>query len=236
MRAIFIVIFGFAVVALGHMSPARANLVQNGNFSAGFSDWNAAGANITDNAGQLTQTPNALTTNFLNNGNQSDWGGIDNGFGTLEQNIPTVPGQLYNIQYVFSFSAETCNAGGCTPSFSPGTFLMFFNGAPFLARNSWLAGAPPTPAPPDALATHTFIGPSGAYEYLGGTYIEDFTGVATGASTPLEFAASAVVGDFSLSSVEVTAVPEPSTIALLIPLLLGFVAIGRRRKPAAPHI
>ena len=112
---------------------------------------------------------------------------------------------------------------------------MFFNGAPFLARNSWLAGPPPTLAPPGALTTHTFIGASGEYEYLGGTYIEDFTGVATSASTPLEFAASAVVADFSLSSVDVTAVPEPSTIALFIPALLGFMAIGRRREPAAPH-
>lgn len=59
-----------------------------------------------------------------------------------------------------------------------------------------------------------------------------FSGKATSASTTLQFGALDPLNFFSLDDVAVYAAPEPSTLALWLPLLLGGVWLVFRRRKA----
>jgi hypothetical protein len=222
---------------------ARANLVQNGDFATGnLSGWTLTDQLITVNNGQVSQVTDAMTTAILNNSfnlpefihfnpiiAKNMWAdGVDSGYGAISQSIPTTPGHTYRIDYVFGERLIP----------SPGTLLAMFGGNAFLPKNTWiscLAGL--CPAPSDALqkSPPRAFGPDGALFYFPGLYVEGFTDTATSDLTTLEFAGSSLAGELDVTDIvvsDITAVPEPPSIALFAAGLLGFGMIRHNRRSA----
>lgn len=222
-------------------SPARANLIQNGDFAAGPTDWSLAAYQMIPNGGQLDQVlvPNVSSGSIARSGFGTsfvaNWwlDGQDLQYGTIAQTIATTPGHTYRIQYVFVVQFG-CGTSEFCPNLTPGTFLAIFGSDEFLPTNTWIIGPgnSGTPAPPDALQTGVFMGADGALGYFPGIYVERFTDTATSDLTTLEFAESALQAGMGVTDViviDTSAVPEPSTIALFVPALLGFVAFRLKR-------
>jgi hypothetical protein len=243
-------LFCALTVALVVIGPARANLVQNGNFATGdLTGWTLSANQISlDNNGQIVQQPNALGTQQLNSNccgpsvvYSSALGGNawieseDLFYGTLGQTLATTPGHTYQVQYVFTLT-------GNQPV--PGTFLTLFGTHGFLPQATWFA--PPgcnailscvMPPPPLDTLTNAQIGPEARLWYIPGIYEESFTVVALDSLTALEFAGSSL-GGFeltSISAIDVTALPEPASMALFAGILLAWALLFQTRHFARPR-
>lgn len=238
-------IFCALAVAVVSVGSARANLVQNGNFSTGdLTGWTLSANQLSLGAnGQINQQLNGPATQQLNNNccgpnvvfnsalNGNAWfESADLFYGTLSQNLATTPGHTYQVQYVFT---QINNQP------LPGTFLALFGTHGFLAQNTWYVppGCSPVPScftSPPALnnLTNAQIGAAANLWYSPGIYVETFTDVALGSLTALEFAGSSL-GGFELtgvSAVDITAVPEPASITLFAAALLAWVSLSRKRR------
>ena len=202
------ILLGVAVpFALIASSPAAAAGFVNGSFetstcgapSGGFATVNAGNNCITG------WTVDSGSVDYINGYWQAQSGvrSIDlagNNPGTLSQIFDTVAGQLYSVDYYLSGNPD----GGAAAKFG---VVSAVNGA--------------------VISSATFLGLQGA-SHSNMNYLPwNFTFTATGPTTKLSFASNPSAGNFygaALDSVTVTsAVPEPSTWALL---LLGFIGIG----------
>lgn len=233
------------VVAWSAPQAARANLVDNGNFATGdLTDWSLWAYNFSFGPGNTVtqQNVNAAATFQINHGccganvtstlisGQNTWtSGADLFYQTIVQSIATIPGHVYETQYIFSFS-------GGAGAYVPGTLLGIFGNQAFLAANSWIGcGANPgcTPSHPGSGAPLSGTPVTGStYRYAAGTYDESFIATATDDTTLLEFAAGSL-GQFGLTDIivtDITAVAEPASLALFAPVLLLF---WRRRARSA---
>jgi hypothetical protein len=244
---------GVLLIVLGVFGPvtAHANLVANGDFATGdLTDWTLTANQLTfgANASIVTQTVIPEFTANLNNpafgfqniafdpvlGRNTWVDSSDLFFTAITQTLATTPGHTYRIQYVFEdvgFLEST--------NLSVGTLLAFFGNDPFLPENSWVESpgcSKPfsclTPAPPLDQLSKTFGDSLGLdLFYMDGTYSESFTDVATGTSTPLEFAGvdqnSFRVTDIVVT--DITPLPEPPTLALFAFGFLAAAFVARRR-------
>ena len=227
------------VIALATVSqvPAHANLIMNGDFATGdLTGWTLASQSLSlTSGGQITQNLNPEPTFYLNNnccgpnvvfdpliGRHAWIEYLDLSYGTITQVVPTIAGHTYDIHYLFS-----PQTGGAP---SPGTFLAMFGNDAVLPKNTWIRslGCSPgtsyciTPAPPLQSLSNSDIGINTLW-YLPGTYVESFTDVAMDNLTSLEFAGISFT-NFELMAVsvtDITAIPEPPTITLMITGVLG---------------
>jgi len=194
----------FAVMAA---SPAVAAGFVNGSFESSTCGA-AAGGFATVNAGNnciTGWTVDSGSVDYINGYWQAESGvrSIDlagNSPGTISQIFDTVAGHLYSVDYYLSGNPD----GGSIAKFG---VVSAVNGS--------------------LISSATFLGIQGASRANMNYLPWNFTFTATGPTTKLSFASAPSAGNFygaALDSVSVTsAVPEPSTWAML---LLGFVGLG----------
>ena len=240
-RAFAIALALCAIAAAPH--AARANLVNNGDFATGdLTDWSLWAYTFKFGPGGTVtqQSVDAAATFQINHGccganvsgsliaGKNAWAsGADTFYQTIVQNIATIPGHVYETQYVFSLTG-----GG---PFIPGTLLGIFGSQAFLAANTLAPcgpGCTQHPAPGAPLSGTPVTG--SPYGYSAGTYDESFIATATDTLTALEFAAGSF-GEFGLTDIvvtDITEVVEPATLALLLPALLMFW----RRRPSPVRV
>lgn len=201
-----------SLLVTGLSTAAQAQLVNNGGFEQPtVSDpccitsppVDIPGWTATPNVNVVNGTFSSWNGNLAKEGNQYlDLVG-EGGTGAIEQNIATAVGQLYNLSFFYSHNLF---AGLTTASAN-----IYLNGSLF------------------GSITHT----GGDRTNLNWTaFSKDFT--ATTALTNLKFVNTAGAGNEGvfLDAINVAAVPEPATWAMM---LLGFGGIGaamrRQRKP-----
>ena len=228
-----------AVVALAAaIAPARANLIQNGNFAGGSgADWAfqvqtigiSSGAQFVGTSCPTCSPGATFATTPIDSG--VGWlDQVDLGYGTLSQTFATTPGQNYEVSFLFG-----------ELGFSPGLFVSVFDTTAHLPSTALLALVNNPPAPADYLLNP----PPGCGATLCGVFwhsigagpevsLESFTGTATGNSTTLEFAGSGPGTNFIVSDVSVVAVPEPGTASLVLIGLLGFAVFRLRKAVGGP--
>ena len=202
--AVIALVVPFAMMAA---SPAVAAGFVNGSFESSTCGA-AAGGFATVNAGNnciTGWTVDSGSVDYINGYWQAESGvrSIDlagNSPGTISQIFDTVAGHLYSVDYYLSGNPD----GGSIAKFG---VVSAVNGS--------------------LISSATFLGIQGASRANMNYLPWNFTFTATGPTTKLSFASAPSAGNFygaALDSVSVTsAVPEPSTWAML---LLGFVGLG----------
>ena len=217
---------GSAIVALGCVSFASANMITNGDFSA-----NAAAYTAAPGTGRGTN-PTAPTGWAFSSAGYSGINGPDTGFYgsssyqpfaptstagvrdfaflqydamTLAQTIPTTGGEVYTLSY-----AAAGRAGG--PSTTMEVILTDATSSTQIITQ--------TPAITDA-AFNNFT----------------LNFAATSGSTTLEFLnttpSTDTNGTVDVSNVSLTAVPEPATLGVFALGGMALLLVGRRRKNRA---
>jgi hypothetical protein len=221
-------------------APAYANLIQNGDFVDGSTDWTYATEHVLISAGAAaTQSAAPTSTAFhtgLINGQPAWLDSLDIAFPTISQTIATQPGEIYQVTYLFE-----------TAGFGPGNFFAIFNGTAHLPADSlvetfthpgvaflpaaanYLQNPPPFSGGPGPVGNLFYGLDQKGHPIVPGPEIEleTFTGVATGTATTLEFAGTCFCS-FLVTDVSVEALPEPSTFWLFLPMTMA-LWLGRRR-------
>lgn len=179
-------------------AQASPNLVSNGDFFAGGTDWtltdSSSSSNFTSGAGCADVNAATRPNCFV--------GGATGVVGTLSQ---TVSGLTGGSSYQVSF--ELANTFGNTP---PNSFTATFDGNPVY-----------------------YLGPSSGQPdpdtNFGWTVVSRVRTAATG-SADLVFSFQNDTGNYLLTNVSVTAVPEPGTYALLLAGMAVMATAARRRR------
>jgi len=229
----------FVLLALWDAVPARANLVQNGDFAGGGdAGWTFAVQDVHILPGAaLVNSPcpgcssNATFQSVPLNSGFGWFDPIDNGYGTLSQTLATTPGQRYQISYTLGVLGE-----------SIGGFFSAIGGNAVLPSNAEL-GTPGHPAAPSGYLNNPpsdcsfnsgspfcglFFGDSGSMQAPGFS-LQTFTWTATSSSSVLEFAGSGPGLNFIVGDVSAVAIPEPASLALLLAAIAAVVVVLRGR-------
>jgi hypothetical protein len=236
----------------------RAELVTNGGFGTGdLTGWTCPQADCS-NAG-LSQDPywSQVSTLFPHAGTYGLLMGASDTTGatypvvtnpisdpssqgaiemTISQNLTTVVGQTYLLQFSYGEynnnptmstdpQGDPCGLGGCY--LDPGNVDYADPTSSYYQYNylGVLVGGASVYSDQDFLAA-----PQGLTQQGQGFYqTEDIAFTATSTSTSLAFEAYDVQADVALDSISVTATPEPGTMGLLASAFLGLGLLARRR-------
>jgi hypothetical protein len=200
--------------------PARANLVQNGDFSQGLTDWSK-----TSSTGYFGLN----TTGGINNSADVTLTGGGLGVTVAAQlNIPLTPGQLYALTFSDYVSPPEPNSN---PSGNGQTAVNGILNVDQLIVG--LDGAPTQTINYTQLSTSTFV--SGSYQ----TFTLYFTDVSSPGNLSFQWISSDASGsgveqqNIQLDDVSLVAVPEPTTLIsgalLLLPFGASTVRILRKK-------